>query len=69
MKLKELCAVTDCELCIILGSVQCWAKKTKTIGIDKSFVPPHWFDYEVKDIQIFSDAWDEYCLEVFLKTP
>lgn len=68
MKLKELCATTDCELCIILGSVQCWAKNTKTTGIDKSFIPPHWADYEVIDIQIDIDAWNVYYLEIFLKT-
>ena len=69
MKLKELCAVTDCELCIILGSVQCWAKKTKTNGIDKTFVPRHWFDYKIVDIQIYIDCWDEYYLDIFLETP
>ncbi len=68
MKLKELCATTDCELCIILGSVQCWAKKTRGIGLDKTFIPPHWADYEVTDIQIHVDDWDEYYLDVFLKT-
>ena len=69
MKLKELCAVTDCELCIIFGSLQCWAKKTKTIGIDKTFIPSLWLDYEIVDIKIFIDCWDEYYLEVFLKNP
>lgn len=68
MKLRDLCATTDCELCIILGSVQRWAKKTKTNGIYKSYIPGLWLDYEVVDIQIFIDCWDEYYLEVFLKT-
>lgn len=68
MLLKELCATTDCELCIILGSVQCWTEKTKTQRTDKTFIPPHWLDYEVTNIQIDSDAWDVYYLEVFLKT-
>ena len=68
MKLKDLCATTDCELCIILGSVQYWTKKTKTQGTDKTFIPTHWLDYEVTDIKIDIDAWDEYYLDVFLKT-
>lgn len=69
MKLKELCAVTDCELYIAFGSVHCWAKNTKTIGIDKSFIPPQWFDYEIEDIKIDVDCWNVYYLEIFLKNP
>lgn len=67
MKLKELCAITDCELCIILGSIHYWVKKTKTIGIDKSSIPPQWFDYEIEDIKIDVDCWNVYYLEIFLK--
>lgn len=68
MTVKELCATTNNELCIVIKrKANCWASKTKSLGTENQ-IPVDLLNCEIDSINIKLDPWDTGYLEIFLKT-